>query len=238
VEQISGLWDILERATDSYLAEIAGDPNPMSVYEWASHYPEPVGFSLATFFFLLLVPGPLTLGLSLIWLRVIRGQVCYADMVFSGFGNFFRSMMLNLIRCVFIALWSILLFIPGVIAYYRYSQAFFLLVDNPSMTPYTAIALSKYYMRDNKGNRFVLDLSFIGWFVLSAFILYFLNNLTIVIIVFNGYEASFFISQMVMCGLGSVIFAPLVAYRGVAAAEYYHRVICAAPDSFEDPLLK
>ena len=236
VEQITGLWDMIERAVDEYISELVSGSNPASVFEWAQSYPYPQGISLATWLFLLLVPGPLTLGLSVVWLRVIRGQDAFADMVLSGFGNFFRSFLLNLVRCVFMAVWAILFIVPGIIAYYRYSLAFFLLADNPSMSPFTAIALSKYYMRGNKGNRFLLDLSFIGWFAASAILLSLVSNMSYDVAAAAGYDMSLFINQLITVVLGSVILAPVFAYRCVAAAEYYHRAICSDPAGYKDPL--
>ena len=236
VEQITGLWDTLEAAVDSYYAELMSNPTPASIYEWAFSYPYQQGISAATFLFYLIVPGPLTLGVSIIWLRMVRGQEAFADMVFSGFGNFLRSMLLGFIRSFFMALWAILFVIPGVIAYYRYSVAFFLLADNPTMSPFTAMALSKYYMRGNKANRFVLDLSFIGWVIASAFLLSLASSLVSDIILNAGYTITLFISQLVMCVLGAVIFGPVFAYRCVAAAEYYHRVTCTDPASINDSL--
>ena len=236
VEQITGLWGFLERATNEYLAELTYNPTPASIFEWAQSYGDQGGVSLATFLFLLLVPGPLTLGLSVVWLRIIRGQEAYADMVFSGFGNFLRAMLLNFIRCLFMLVWAILFIIPGIIAYYRYSLAFFLLADNPTMTPFTAIALSKYYMRGNKGNRFLLDLSFIAWFCIAFIATSFASDFVVSVISILGYTVTFFISQLVSCVVSTVIFAPVIAYRCTAAAEYYHRVICQDPRSFKDPL--
>jgi len=239
VEQITGLWGFLERAADEYIVLLANDPNPASIYEWAgSISTEGQGtFSFATILFLLLVPGPLTLGMSIIWLRLLRGQKVFADMVFSGFGNFARSFLLNFLRTLLMALWAILFLIPGVIAYYRYSFAFFLLADNPQMSPIMAINLSKYYMRGNKASRFFLDLSFLGWFILAMIVLVFASSIALDIIAAETYTTSLFMSQLVISIIGSFILAPLSAYRGLSAAEYYHRVICQKPDSFKDPLL-
>ena len=237
VEQITGLWDILERAMNDYISFAASNPTNAAIYEWFQSYPYQGTFSIATYIFLLLVPGPLTLGLSVIFLRALRGQPVFADMVFSGFGNFFRAMMTNFIRIVFIALWSILLLVPGVIAYYRYSFVFFLLADNPTMSPFTAFALSKYYMKQNKGSRFLLDLSLIGWLFLSAIALGLLSDAVTAMLVAGGYATTLFSSELVSGILGAIVMAPLCVYRGIAGAEYYHRVICRDPRSFEDPLM-
>ena len=90
-------------------------------------------------------------------------------------------------------------------------------------------------MHGNKSNRFLLDLSFIGWFILATVILSLINGSTVSILT-NGDTATLFTMQMVSVILSSFIYAPLYAYRGVAAAEFYHRVICKDPRTFTDVL--
>ncbi len=239
VEQITGVWDVMERATEEYVTilqnslinEISYEVFNEELTEWAQAYSPNLGASPASFLFMLLVPGSLTLGLSVIQLRVLRGKEAYTDMVFSGFSNFMRATLLHLTRTIFMFLWMLILVIPGFIAYYRYSLAFFLLADNPTMSPLTALTLSKYYMQGNKGSRFVLDLSFIGWLALSYFVYLGFSSIAATL----GADSSFFIQMMVSAVLSAIIFAPLIAYHGVTTAEYYHRVICRDPRSFTDP---
>jgi uncharacterized membrane protein len=233
VEQITGFWGNMERAMDDYAALIS-NPTISAINEWALAYSDKLNVSFATYLFLLLVPGPLTLGLSVIWLRVLRGKEAWADMVFSGFGNFARAVLLWFVRAVFIALWSILLLVPGIIAYYRYSLAIFLLADNPAMPPFQALALSTYYMRQNKGSRFALDLSFLGWLVFTGFVLVGINSGAVFLLENAGVKPTLFVQELVSCICGAFLFAPVYAYRGIAAAEYYHRVICRDPNSFPD----
>ena len=45
----------------------------------------------------------------------------------------------------------------------------YILAENPGITRKEAFAHSKMLMKGNKWNAFVLDLSFIGWFILSGF---------------------------------------------------------------------
>lgn len=68
---------------------------------------------------------------------------------------------------VFAFLWSMLFFIPGVIAYFRYSMAFYILADNPELSAMECLRRSKIMMRGNKGYLFGLNLSFIGWALLA-----------------------------------------------------------------------
>jgi uncharacterized membrane protein len=231
IEQITGLWNTMDAALTEYF-EMYSSFDYLAVNELAGTYAGSLGFSFASFLFVLFIPGPLTLGLSYVWLYVIRGKETFADMIFSGFGNFTRVVAMDTFRRILIFLWSILLVVPGIIAYYRYNLAFFLLADNPKMRSFEAVSLSKYYMQQNKGNRFYLDLSFIGWFALAVFTFYIINNIVIAIIFLNGTELTMFLQLLVMSLTGSIVFAPVMAYRGVAAAEYYHRVICRDPRKF------
>lgn len=241
LEQISGFWSNLENAVDDYsilLEDIDADSDPSDILadvnEWAETHSEGMNPSFASWLYMLLVAGPLTLGLSQVWLCVLRGQRFYVDTVFSGFGNFIRALLLNFVRAVFIFLWSILLVVPGIIAYYRYSMAFFLLADNPKMAPFEALTYSKYYMQGNKGSRFFLDLSFIGWYIIGAVVSYLLNSAIISVLSASGVETGMFVSQIVMNICTAVVLAPITAYRGVASADYYHRVICKDPRDYAD----
>ena len=228
VEQITGLWSTMDAAMNEYF-EMYSYLDISALNDLAGTYTGRMNFSLATFLFVLFVPGPLTLGLSNIWLYVIRGKESFADMIFSGFGSFTRVVAMDTFRRILIVLWSILLIVPGVIAYYRYNLAFFLISDNPEMRSFEAVSLSKYYMQQNKMNRFYLDLTFAGWFALSFIAYYFINNGIMVVIFLTGNDVTVFTELLIMALVGSVAFAPVMAYRGVAAAEYYHRVICRDP---------
>ncbi len=119
-------------------------------------------------FYYLLVYGPAIAGYSGYLLRVIRNEESSPVNCFEGFEKFGRSFVLGLLMLVFIALWSLLLVIPGIIAAYRYSMAPMLLRDREDLSPMECIRLSKMLMIGNKGRLFCLDLSFIGWYLLSS----------------------------------------------------------------------
>lgn len=76
--------------------------------------------------------------------------------------------MLNLLTGLFVMLWSFLLIIPGIIAALSYSQATFLMLDDPELSALDAIRQSKALMRGHKGEYFTLCLSFFGWLLLSG----------------------------------------------------------------------
>ena len=83
---------------------------------------------------------------------------------------------LALLVGIFVFLWSLLLVIPGIIAAIRYSQAFYIKLDNKDLGVFECIDKSKEIMNGHKMDYFLLILSFIGWAILGIFtlgILYF-----------------------------------------------------------------
>ena len=85
----------------------------------------------------------------------------------DGFGRFFPLLLLLIMTRVLITVWTQLLVIPGVIAYYRYRLALYLMLDHPQINPLQAILLSGKMMQGHKWSFFLLDLSFLGWGMLA-----------------------------------------------------------------------
>ena len=71
------------------------------------------------------------------------------------------------LRDLFIWLWSLLFVIPGIIKSYEYRLVPYIVSENPNINYKDALAESKKLMQGNKWKSFELDLSFIGWDVLS-----------------------------------------------------------------------
>lgn len=108
-------------------------------------------------------------GYILFLLNTIRRNAPCVGNLLDGFGFAFKIILLNILEGLFIGLWSLLLVVPGIIAAYRYSMAIYILVDDPTKSPLQCISESKQLMTGHKMELFVLDLSFIGWNILSAF---------------------------------------------------------------------
>lgn len=101
-------------------------------------------------------------------LRVSRSQTASFGDIFDAFGIFFKVIWLNILQSVFVFLWSLLLIVPGIVASYRYSMAVYILLDDPELSALECIRRSKALTAGHKGELFVLDLSFIGWRMLTA----------------------------------------------------------------------
>lgn len=134
-------------------------------------------FSTMSSLYIFLVTGAFTLGLTVFFLNLSRRRPAEPDQVFSGFEQFFKALGLTFVMGIFVFLWSLLFVIPGIIAMLRYSQAFYILADDPSKPIMQCIRESKLMMMGNKGKLFCLMLSFIGWSLLTVFAIGFISNI-------------------------------------------------------------
>lgn len=79
-------------------------------------------------------------------------------------GNVLMMFLISL----YTALWSMLFVIPGIVKGYSYSLAIYIKSENPNIPASTAIELSTRMTNGHKMDLFVLDMSFIGWLLLSG----------------------------------------------------------------------
>lgn len=102
-------------------------------------------------------------------LKLCQGQEAGYKNLLDGFNIFLKLIAVEFLISLFVFLWSLLLFIPGIIAGYKYRQAVYILLDNPELGPLECIRRSKVMMDGHKMELFVFDLSFLGWSFLVAF---------------------------------------------------------------------
>ena len=88
--------------------------------------------------------------------------------LFDGFSHFGKAFVLMILMGVKIFLWTLLFIVPGIIAAFRYSQAFYVLIDHPEYSPNQCLKESSLMMKGNKWKYFCLELSFIGWIILAS----------------------------------------------------------------------
>ena len=112
---------------------------------------------------------PLTWGYQTLFLGAVRGGEVTAKDMFEGYNKelFSRVLTTTLLYYVYVFLWSMLLLIPGCIKAYSYAMTPYILKDNPEMKNNAAIEESMRMMDGHKLELFLLDLSFIGWAILS-----------------------------------------------------------------------
>lgn len=126
-----------------------------------------IGYSLS--FVSLFVLLPLAVGYSNS-MRVLleTGDNRLTNNSFSlGFGNWLHVFWGMVLSTIYIFLWTLLLIIPGIIKSYSYALTPYILVEHPEMSANEAIEESMRLMDGHKFDLFYLQLSFIGWAILS-----------------------------------------------------------------------
>lgn len=126
-------------------------------------------FLLSTVATILLL-GPLQYGLSYIFLKQARDhQPLQIGDIFRGFqDDFGGTFLIGLMTNLFTFLWSLLLIVPGIVKAYAYSLAFYVKLDHPDYDWKACINESRRLMRGHKWEAFVLNLSFLGWWIVGA----------------------------------------------------------------------
>lgn len=109
----------------------------------------------------------LSVGFTLYCMAVCHRQRAEYLTLFDGFSFVWKIICLEVLTYFFIYLWSMLFLIPGIIAVYRYRFALFNLCENPGISVLDALAMSKRQTMGYKRQLFFLDVSYLGWFLLS-----------------------------------------------------------------------
>lgn len=116
----------------------------------------------------LLLVNPLEVGCKNFFLRNTE-QPAPLDDIARGFKpEWLHNVVTLLLRDIFVALWSLLLIVPGIIKVYAYRMTPYIMAEHPEMSGTEAITLSRSMMNGHKWNAFVFDLSFLGWYLLDA----------------------------------------------------------------------
>ena len=154
----------------------------------------------------LLLAGPLGIGLSLVFMKLVRNhpEVDLKDMFFSFSQRFSKDLLLGLMIGIFTFLWSLLFIVPGIIKGYAYSMAYFVSLDHPDWGWKECMDESMRITQGHKGELFVLDLSFLGWYLVGA----------------------------MCCGVGTLWVTP---YHMTAKASYYEALKATAQPTYTAP---
>jgi len=118
----------------------------------------------------------LMFGMAGVLLKAVRNDE--NDWFAGAFGGFRRPLELTwlmVLMNILVFLWTLLFVIPGLVALYRYRQAWYLKSENPDWSARKCLAESGRMMRGRKGQAFCLDLVFVGllllWCVLGGILL-------------------------------------------------------------------
>ncbi len=152
--------------TMNEMLRLASEGNSEAVMEMMTKATPSAGASLIDSL-LRLAMAVVGVGFSLFVMNSVRRSQPALGNLLDGFGMFPRVLFLIILQIVFIFLWSLLLVIPGIIAAYRYSFAVYVMIDHPEMSAMDCLRESKRLTTGYKRQLFLLDLSFIFWFLLT-----------------------------------------------------------------------
>lgn len=137
---------------------------------------------------------PLAIGKIRIYADISKGKNPNFEDIIIGFkeGRYLLNLAALLVRGLYIFFWSLLLVVPGIIKAHAYAMTAYIIQDTDfPENDLTAIERSQELMRGKKAKLFMLNLSFIGWYILSMFtfgllLLYVLPyHMTTVVLFFN-----------------------------------------------------
>ena len=111
--------------------------------------------------------NPLELGCDRFFYKNLEEPAEVAEIAYGfdhGYNNVVRTMFA---RDIYTLLWTLLFIIPGIVKAYEYRMIPYILAENPDMDKAEVFARSKEMMNGQKWKTCILDLSFIGWNILS-----------------------------------------------------------------------
>ena len=127
------------------------------------------------------VSGIMSVGIIFTFMKMISISVSlggtstekYENISFNTFlqgleDHWLNALLGSLWNFLWVFLWSLLFVIPGIVKSYSYSMMFYVMAENPKISAMKAMDISKILTSGHKSDLFVMDLSFLGWALLSA----------------------------------------------------------------------
>lgn len=125
--------------------------------------------ALIGFVIKLLIIYPIEIGKNNFFMGIREEEKTLDSLIFVyKSGQLKNTIITMFMKGLFQTLWTLLFIIPGIIKAYEYRMIPYILSENPEISRKRAFEISKQMMKGNKWNTFVLDLSFLGWQILSG----------------------------------------------------------------------
>lgn len=167
VSGVSMLMDILSRT--SYTLEELFE---ISFFMGISAFSVQMMFTyVASFVVVTFVTGPLSVSTSRFFMDSANGEDDIGKIVYGFSNSYINVAKTSFFKQLYIFLWSLLFVIPGVIKKYEYYFTSYIQAENPSLDTNRVLEISKKMTQGHKWDIFVLELSFIGWYILGMFAL-------------------------------------------------------------------
>ena len=119
--------------------------------------------------------NPLKVGCYDFFIRNTENPPAELNNIGKGFRDYWHTFVTLFLTDLYLVLWTLLLFIPGIIKAYSYRMVPYILAEHPELSASEIITRSREMMDGQKWRAFVLDLSFLGWFLLGILTLGIVN---------------------------------------------------------------
>lgn len=139
----------------------------LSIYEFFSlnYFAAQISDAGSTLIDFILIP--FTVAFYGFFLNHLRGfSPDWKSVYKEGFDRYWDYLLVGFVTGLIIGVWTLLFIIPGIIAALSYSQVYYVLHDNPQVGCKRAREISSALTDGCKWDLFVLELSFIGWWLL------------------------------------------------------------------------
>ncbi|WP_077390766.1 DUF975 family protein [Mobilibacterium timonense] len=154
---------------DEWIPNILGVFIPRSYFDvlgYTQNMPADVIQNLPRLPFVMLVyavlmGGVLVMGRCIYTLYFLRNRSVSLPSLFDGFQFYLKALGLYFIQVLIISAMTMLFIFPGVIAYFMFSQSFFILADDPSKGIFQILAESRLRMAGNKMKLFSFDMTYL-----------------------------------------------------------------------------
>ena len=177
----------------------------------------------------LIVGGAVQLGYAHFNLNLVDGNDAAISDLFSQKDRLWDGFCMKFLQGLYIALWSLLLVIPGIVKTYSYAMTPYIMSEHPSLTANEAITESRRIMNGNKWRLFCLDFSFIGWELLC--VLPMLAGFSWVVAAFSDAAAMGIVLVMLLAVPLSAGFFVVRPYEEAAWAVFYRDITAAEAET-------
>ncbi|MDD6060215.1 MAG: DUF975 family protein [Ruminococcus sp.] len=114
----------------------------------------------------IIITPAFSLSIVRVYLSICEGGTPSAGDAFCGFDDFWAAFKVTFFVGLYTFLWSLLLFVPGIIKAISYSMSMYILAENKGKSAHSCIRESMEMTNGYKMDLFILGLSFIGWILL------------------------------------------------------------------------
>ena len=116
----------------------------------------------------LIIAGPIAIGQCKLFINLSNNENPKFSDVWFGFGNILKALGVTLLIGIAVSIGTIFFIIPGIIISFMYSQVYYIMAEHPEMSVLEILKESSKIMKGLKMELFILELSFIGWIILTT----------------------------------------------------------------------